>query len=261
MLLRITSLALLFIILLNQQIYSQLEEAKDKILLVPYKPSLYINYEEKTLVKENDKSSQYLRNFFRTSLNELLLNDLNADFLAKSILQDYTLKNDNSEEIIYSRASFYYDDAKSFNKPNISYNKQSSKLTKEGPKNRNAVRNGEVNDVIADDANMFMNVKFREKEEVLKILREMRADYILFISQFELRADYSNPYNVNSNNYKRKIKLHFTLLDKKLKYKTGGFVIMEFSSSKNDLNEIEKEVLASLSKELVKLVKKKLGLE
>ncbi len=217
------------------------------ILVVPYNPDLYINYEEIYISQKSKKSLQQLNNIFRKSLTGSVVNELSQYCKPVNMDNNYTYNSEDMLFRLYSKSAYFYDKAANIDK---NYTVLASNHSKLSGKEHNKGK-GELNSKISDNANKFLNVKFSEKSFLSSVSEQYKSNYILIITQFELKANYSNTYAVNSMTYKRRIKVHFSLFNKYGKFITGSFAYSDFSASINDVEEIIKQTMPVISQDIV----------
>ncbi|MFH2096332.1 MAG: hypothetical protein ABIJ16_11550 [Bacteroidota bacterium] len=221
-----------------------------QIVVVPYNPELYINYEELYLTKENGKSSGEINRYFRRELDTKLLVAFKKYCNVSSLLQSYT--NDDNDDIyrIYMKSAYSYEDAAFIPKDFIPLSKDQSELSDMQPKKKEQ-QEGDLVDVVRDNNRKFLHVRFSEKDYIYKMSQNYNCKYFLFINQFDLKGDYSNPYAVNSMTYQRRIKVHFSLYTSSGEFVTGSFAYYDFPAKENDLDTIVESYFPLIASDIV----------
>lgn len=247
-------LTYLLLIICVSTVNAQLDTAKIRkkiagsyILIVPYSSELYINYEELYISKVSSKSVQEINHKFSTSLNESLKNELNKYCTAECMQNNYTYDSNDMLFQLYAKSSYFYDKAANIEKNYSIFRSEHSNLSDNG---QNGIK-GELNSAISDNARKFMNVKFSERAFLPSVSKLYKSDYILIITQFELKGDYSNTYAVESMTYDRRLKIHYSLFDKNGKFITGSFSHSDFSATVNSIDEIIEATIPFISKDIV----------
>lgn len=259
-----------FLFLVSLNLFSQelkqktrAEKIKDKIILVvPFNPILYNNEASKEMIEASGMKYKQVQNFMRIELDKQIHKVISDSCKSRSLLQSYTTQSDWDElENIYANSDYFLDEAMSFNsgkkpvsgKSNVATDREEKKKGKEEKKG--AGNRGELQSDVRNNPGKFLNVKFREKDFLKNLAKRANADYFLFISQFEIKGDYSDPYKIQNMTYNREIKVNFSIFDHRGEYLYGSYAIMEFPAIQNDLQTISDEYFSKLAKEIVKNIR------
>ncbi|RLD49553.1 MAG: hypothetical protein DRI94_11005, partial [Bacteroidetes bacterium] len=75
-------------------------------------------------------------------------------------------------------------------------------------------------------------------------------DYFLFINQFEIRSDYSNPYSSGSGTYPRILKIHYSIYDAQGNFIFGSFAQTKLPPTENYLKNISQKYFPIIIKKM-----------
>lgn len=237
------------------------EKIKDKIILVvPFNPILYNNEASKEMIDASGLKYKQVQNFMRIELDKNIHKIISDSCKSRSLLESYTTQSDWDElENIYANSDYFLDNAMSysaikkplFGKSNVATDKEEKKK-KEIENQKDIGSKGDIRSDIKNNPDKFLNVKFREKDFLKNLAKRANVDYFLFINQFEIKGDYSDPYKIGKLSYNREIKVNFSIFGHNGNYLYGSYAIMNFPATENDIQKISDEFLSKIAKEIVK---------
>lgn len=244
------------------------EKLKEKtVLVVPFSLKLYNNEASKEMIEASGMQYKQVQNFMRIELDRNLHKAISDSCKSRSLLQSYTTQTDWDElEYIYANSDYFFAEAMSynpqkkplFNKSKVATDKEeeedkTKKKKKKKEEEEQEIRNnGDVRSDIRNDPDKFLNVKFREKDFLKNLSKKDNIDYFLFLNQFDIKGDYSDPYKVGNLSYNREIKVNFSIFSHDGQYLYGSYAIMEFPATENDLQKISDNYFEKLAREIVK---------
>ena len=241
------------------------EIANKLVLVVPFNPILYNNEASKEMIEQSQYKYKQVQNIMRLGLDKALHKVIADSSLSKSMLESYTTQSDWDElEYIYANCDYFFDQAMSwepgkktlFGKSKLSSDKDiddpKKSKKKEKKQKEEAKYDGELRSDIKNNPDKFLNVKFREKDFLKNYAKKNRIDFFLFINQFDIKGDYSDPYKVGSYSYNREIKVHYSVFNHDGKYLYGSYATSEFPATENDPVKVTEVYFMKLVKEIVK---------
>lgn len=242
------------------------EKLKEKIVLVvPFSLILYNNEASKEMIEASGMQYKQVQNFMRVELDRNLHKAISDSCRSRSLLQSYTTQTDRDElEYIYANSDYFLSEAMSynpqkkplFNKSKVATDKDADKKNKKKKKEEKEQKeinnNGDIQSDIRNNPDKFLNVKFREKDFLKNLSKRDNVDYFLFINQFEIKGDYSDPYKTGNLSYNREIKVNFSIFSNDGQYLYGSYAVMEFPATENNLQKISDNYFEKLAKEIVK---------
>lgn len=226
------------------------------VLVIPFSPRLYYNDADKDIAKQTGKTFEQIMNAFRIGYDFSLIKSLNDTCSAISILSGYTISNNEDIEDIYSNSVYIFENAMGFDKkkPNgyvHSHLMMSDKKAEKDLKKAKKHNGGEVVSPVKDVTNKFMHVKFDKASFIPELSKKYKADYVLFINQFEIIGNYLNPYKTGSNTNNMLIKVHYSLYSSQGKYLFGSFAGSEYPSTITDINKISSQYFFIVNSQII----------
>ena len=92
--------------------------------------------------------------------------------------------------------------------------------------------------VATETKDQLVNVKLQDPQLFSDLVQDYKAQYIVYLTQFELLGDYSNPYTVADNSYLRTIRVHYVIYNSLGKFVYGNIATTTFSAKVNDIDQI-----------------------
>jgi len=210
-------------------------------IVVPFNPQLYNNQDSRMMCEESKMSYGQLGNYIRTAFDSALTVYLKDSLNVVHLLENRTTGTASDIENLYSASKYQYTDRPEMLEDKSKYSMMRAQLKKKkkpAQEQKNGVQNGEVVSHKVDNSNRFMNVQFEDSDLIQSLILKYGAKYFLFITQFEILGDYSDPYKVAERRYTRTIKVHYSIFDAQGKFITGDFETSEFFAYENDIRKI-----------------------
>ena len=227
------------------------------VLVIPFSPRLYYNDADKEIAKQTGKTFEQIMNAFRIEYDNSLIKSLNDTCYAISILSGYTISNNEDIEDIYSNSIYVFEKAMGFDKkkPSGYVHSQlmmSDKKAEKDLKKAKKHNGGEVVSPVTDVTNKFMHVKFNSPSFLINLSTKYKADYVLFINQFEIIGNYLNPYKTGNNTNNMLIKVHYSLYESQGKYLFGSFAVEEYPSQLIEIEKISMQYFWQVNNQIIK---------
>jgi len=247
----------IFLIALFQTTFAQ---QKDKtILIVPFDTKLYNNEESDKMVKQSKMTYEQTVAHIKSSLDASITSAIKDSCKVYSLLRTYTTDAQTDLDIVHEQANYYL-----VNRPEnleekqqlsaIEKTKKKIKKTKAKTKKTTAPPKGEVVSVKTDNSDKFLSVKFPDPQLFIDLVLNYKANNILFITQFEIIGDYSNPYLVGQGKYPRNIRVHYVIYNSKGKFVKGDYEEVTYTSDENDINLVCTKYLPLIAKKIAKQI-------
>lgn len=244
----------------------KLEIQNKIVLVVPFNPTLYSNDASKEMIEQSGLKYKQVQNLLRIELDKSLHKAIADSCRSKGLLESFTTGGDNELDMIYSYSDYFFSEAMSYNpdrkplsdKSKLAIDKDDDPKKKKKKKKKDEeetpdIRSGgDLRSEVKNNSNKFFNVKFREKDFLKNYSKKDNIDYFLFINQFEIKGDYSDPYKAGNNSYAREIKIHFSIFNHDGEYLYGSFATIEFPAKINDPEKLAKNYFMKLAREVVK---------
>lgn len=225
------------------------------VLVIPFNQKIYNNDADEAIAKETGKTYDQILNYFRLAFDQQLIKSLNDTCHSISMLSSYTVSANEDLEMIYSVSNYVFSDAMDFDGEKRSlYLKSKLASEKKGGNNKkqkSGIRNGEIVSPINNVEDQFLHVKFTDKNLVKNIAYQYKVDYLLFINEFEIIANYTNPYNTGKNVNEMLIKVHYSLFNSTGKYIFGSFATAEYKAYIIDMTKISSDYFPIINKQII----------
>ena len=229
-------------------------------LIVPFNPKVYNNDADESISKETSKTYDQILNYFRLAFDQKLNEQLNDTCHSISMLASFTVSANEDLQLIYSISNYVLSEAMDFEDGKIgAFNK--SKLEPEKPKkyqkqkssnSSSGIQNGEVVSKVSRFSEQFLHVRFSDLNLIRNIAKSSKVDYMLFINEFEIIGNYTNPYNSGRNENDMMIKVHYSLYNSSGKYLFGSYATSQYKAFIVDMNKISELCFSDINKQIIK---------
>ena len=235
------------------------KKSDETVLLIPFRPDLYVNEMTREMVKASGMDDKQILNFFRSELDIALAAELIKVCKVNTLLGSFTATSAEDVELLYEKVNYFLQeaidlDAEKKEKKIPVLSKFEKKQSNKPEKKEAVIQKGELVSHRENPRDKFLNIKYSEKRLLPQIAQKYSADYLLFINQIEFTPDYSKPEKVTSGLYERKLKVHFSIFNKKGEFVFGSFAAVLFPNEMVKPNEIVKTTYAEAVAKIVALV-------
>lgn len=215
------------------------------ILIIPFDAKMYNNQESKAICEYSGVSYDKSIEKIRTDLDMHIYSALKDSMNVSSMLRTYTTDASTDMEVVHDNSVYYQSDkvVDDIDKPS----------KKSGAPNSSIIA-GEVVSVVTDNSEKLMNVKFQDPQLFRDLIQSYQAQYIVYLTQFELLGNYSDPYAVAENTYLRAIKVHYVIYNSLGKFVYGNIATTTFSAKVNDLDQICDQYLPRIAKQIARRI-------
>lgn len=221
------------------------------LLLIPFEPHMYQSDINRELFEANGLDSYEIRQRFIAGIDQSFLYTFNKKCDVNSFY--YLEENDR-----YKDLSFVYNNRK------LSYIYKSETLENDQlasiksifnkkKKNNNDKTRIEDGQIISKVEKGEKYMKAEANDQLLDSLnKKYRSDFILFVNELDIKNMYGNVYEMANMDYKRQIKLHYTLYSSNGNILSTGISSTYFPASENDINTIIEEYFPLLAQNIYK---------
>ena len=223
-------------------------------VVVPFSPRLYNNQDSRKMCEVSGMEYHQLGNYIRESFDSVLNAQMRDSINVIRLISSTTSGTANELETIYNISKYQFAD-----RPKALEDKSKFAMIRDqrAPKAKpassakgNGIHNGEIVTQRVDNTNRFMNVQFDDAEYIQSIIQKYGAKYFLFITQFDILGDYSNPYLVGEMRYPRTIKVHYSIFSADGTFITGDFESYQFFAYENNITEIVRNYFPTIAKNI-----------
>jgi len=217
---------------------------KQNVVIIPFENKMYISDIDKDLAQKNAMSYHEIKAKFRAALDQNIYIKLKPYYNPFSF---YTIEQqDAAKELSYISSSTGYkytviEQEEVVKKENIGskFIGKFKKKEKEAEYIEAGVQNGQIVSQV-DNRDKYMNTVVSNPNLIAKLNEKYNAKYYIFINQLDIKKGADDMYAAAEENYKREIKVHYTIIDQHGKEVSSGAIKTRFSSSQNDVDKIIK---------------------
>jgi hypothetical protein len=231
-----------------------LSPAERTTVVVPFNPNLYNNQDSPMMCEASKLNYGQLGNYIRSSFDSILVASMRDSVNVVNLIANTTTGTGSEVETIYSISKYQYAERPIAGTDNTKYammrDRMPARQREQQQQRPNGIHRGEIVSVKEDQSNKFMNVQFDDTDYIQSIIRKYGARYFLFITQFEILGDYSNPYRVADKTYLRTIKAHYSIFSADGRFIAGDFETAQFPAYENDIREISAKYFPAMAKNI-----------
>ena len=209
---------------------SQIIKDNRKVLVIPFNPKLYLSDADQNINRETKMTFNQIRHTFRVGLDFNVFTDIKKTFPSTSLLMLDTVKTKKDIEMIYEGIDYKYDPVPA---------DKNTKVKSDDYNSKSKIENGQLV-VKVDETKRFMNTTITNSDLLPYLQKKYGADLYVFINELDIKNEINNSGIAITDNYKRIISVHYTLMDATGQIITGGLATDKFPSNVN----IPKEIIA-----------------
>ncbi|MFW5852350.1 MAG: hypothetical protein ACOCWB_09005 [Bacteroidota bacterium] len=228
------------------------------VMLVPFDSKLFNNQESEVMLEDSDMTYEQSIQFFTTSLDEYLTRAVKDTMRIHSLLRTYTTDAYSDIDIVHQQSDYVLTERPqsiSEKKDLSAFQNAKSRFKKRKKLSPHiAPPDGEIVSDKEDNNNKFLSVKFVDSQVFIDLIQNYNVDYVVFITQFEILGDYSDPYAVAQQSYFRTIRVHYAIFDKSGKFVYGDYETNLFSASHNNISEVCSQNFPEIARKIMRRV-------
>ena len=224
-----------------------------KVIVIPFDPYLYFSDADDEIAAVSKMHRTKVRQAFRKRLNAYLEpKGFETIHLLGGTAKDSTTDLNRA----YSSISYTYDDV--MMKAVRPEEKPDSKKTFGNLKKQ--TKNTEVSlqaamlqsrSTLAKDEGKYFSVKIKDPNFFPFFNGKYRADYYIFVSQFEVKTNYENCLDRARQNYERTFVTHFSIFDKSGIQISGGRIKNAYESNSNNIEKILADNIPNMAERIM----------
>jgi hypothetical protein len=231
---------------------------KKSVMLVPFDSKLFNNQESEVMLEDSDMSYEQSIQFFTTSLDEHLTRAVKDAMRIHSLLRTYTTDAYSDIDIVHQQADYVLTERPQSmsEKKDLSAFQVAKKRFKKRKKTnpRVAPPDGEVVSEKEDNSDKFVSVKFSDPQVFIDLIQNYSVNYVVFITQFEILGDYSDPYAVAQQSYLRTIRVHYAIFDESGKFVYGDYETNTFLASQNVIADVCANYFPEIARKIMRRI-------
>lgn len=226
-----------------------------KVMIIPFEKNMYLCQVQTHLAQKSRKTHTEIVDFFRESTALELQNQflfryntislLHYDDTAKDLFKAYDAVKYNFEVVPVEVEE---------EEPKNALDKAKNLFKKKEPKPSKYER-GTTNDgqIVSrkNTEQKFANVVVQKQETLNYLSEKYHADLFVYVTEFDIENDMADQTAFINGEYKRLIKLHFSMVNAKGKIVEKGLISVPFPNNENDINKIRTLYLPVAAKKMM----------
>ncbi len=242
---------LLATFLMSTIVFSQVQKT---IVLIPFDSKMFNNQESDRMSEESSMTYEQSVQYFKSSLDEHITRALKDTCTLYSLLRTYTTDDNSDVDVIHQQANYVMSE-----RPTSVNKKKGLEAFGEKHKDKKAapienVSRGDVVSIREDNANKFVSANFPDPQLFIDLVQTYSANVIVFITQFEIVGDYSDPYLVGLGKFPRIIKVHYVIFDELGRFLKGNYVSTSYVEPIYNIPELCKIHFPEIAKKIARKI-------
>lgn len=223
---------------------------RQSLLLVPFESKMYITDVNKQLAEANNLSSAEILKRFTSAIDQSILYSFEQSCNVSSfyLLDDEESKTDLT--YVYQNRKLEYELVSETEEKSKTEKLKSKLKKKEDTRYQGASIVGGQIVSKRDDRERYMKAVIRDQKMLDSMVSKFDNNFFLFVNELDIRTNYSDATAMQSMNYTREIKLHYTLYHKNGEILSTGISRTTFPSTQNDINVIIKRYFSILAQQI-----------
>ena len=226
-----------------------------KVMIIPFEENMYLCGVQTHLAQHSRKTHNEIVQFFRESTVLELQNQFLYRYNTVSLLH----YNDTTKDFIkaYDAISYKFEIAPIENEEESSKktidkarNLFQKKTVKSSKFERGSTSDGQIVSLKNTDQK-FAAIVVRKKENIAFLSKKYNADLFVYVTEFDIENDMSNPSAFVNGEYKRLLKLHFSMVNKEGEVIEKGLVSIPFPNNQNSIYKIRTLYLPLAAKKMM----------
>ena len=228
---------------------------KSSVLVVPFESKMYISDIDKSLAQENELNFQDIKAKFRAALDREIFIALKQYF---NPLSFYSIEPQESRKelaYIYNSIGYKYEvvpEEVVVKKEGVG-KKLAGKFKKKKKEDKYikaGVQGGEVVSQV-DNREKYMKTTLPNPKLLPSLNRKYQATHYIFINELDIKRAANTMYQAAEDQYKRELKVHYTIFDAQGNEVSSGAIKSRFSSGQNDMDKIIKGQFPLIAERIV----------
>ncbi|MFO7878469.1 MAG: hypothetical protein ACQES0_07475 [Bacteroidota bacterium] len=234
------------------------DDYNQRILILPFDPSIYVNDASDMWVKNSDMNHDELKNYLRNQLNRRIQLALVDSCKPIDLTQSYTTEARNDLLGLYTTTAYEMRRAMPDKKEEGGENKflgkffekrKEKKYTDSVVKTRR--ESGEIRGKRYNTNDKYLHVIYTNPDFIPELAKRRNLDKILFVNQLEIQGSYGNPYISGDGEASRLIKVHYSLYNKSGILLHGGFSSTTIPFRLNDVETVVEDYFPAIVRQIM----------
>jgi hypothetical protein len=236
-------LILFFIFFNNRTSCAQDFTVKDslkahKVMLIPYDPRYYLSDADRDILEQSKIDPIKFRSDFRHNIDRTVQRAISGSYECISLLNDTADALESTMYKILGSTGYRYEKAIPITPKPIDDNRVIIKSKNDDPKNHIDSKTASQYIPVKKDA-LYMQAIVNKPEKLFEELyNQYQTDIFVFITQFDIKTNYSSCMDIANKIYRREVMVHFTVYNKQGNLLAGSYATAFFPSNSNEPNKI-----------------------
>ncbi len=228
---------------------------KSSVLVVPFESKMYLSDIDKDLGKANELSFQDIKAKFRAALDREIFIALKQYY---NPLSFYAIEPQESRAelgYVYNSIGYKYEvvpEQEVVKKENAAKKLigKFKKKEKEDEYIQAGMQGGQIVSQV-DNREKYMKTTLPNPKLLPNLNSKYKASHYVFINQLDIKRSADKRYVASEEQYKREIKVHYTIFDNEGKEVSSGAIKSRFPSNQNDMDKIIKVQFPLIAQRIV----------
>jgi hypothetical protein len=217
---------------------------KNSVLVIPFESKMYLSDIDRDLAQKNELNFQEIKAKFRAALDREIFIALKAYYNPLSFYSFEPKESRAELAYIYNSIGFKYEvmPEEVVVKKETAGKKLLNKFKKKEKEEEYieaGIQNGEIISQV-DNREKYMKTKIANEKLLPNLNKKFSASHYVFINQLDIKRSADMRYVASEEQYKREIKVHYTIFDNTGKEVSSGAIKSRFASGQNDIDKIIK---------------------
>jgi hypothetical protein len=201
---------------------------RNSVLVIPYRPAMHFSDTDTDISSGSEMNVSEMRAILRSGIIKELNKKFAEVYDVKGLKNDFVMDNNTDVEALYHAVYFGSDSVYPLKDPERFAVKDTSREKKSTTKKPSKIK----------PETTYINVGVYDKELIPDLAEKQEADYIIFLNEIDINTHFDDCLNLALKIYRRDLKVHYTIFDKRGKQVYGDVAVSHFGSNSNDVNEI-----------------------
>ncbi|MEQ8907688.1 MAG: hypothetical protein RIC95_00720 [Vicingaceae bacterium] len=223
---------------------------QQSLLVVPFERSMYLSDVNPAIARANQMTTDQIVDRFTAAVDQ----SLRSAFQEKCDVSSFYLVEEEEMETdlnyIYSKLKLEYElVSETEEKSKLQGLKDKLKGEEDNRYQRGSIQNGQVVSK-RDDRKRYMKAVVKDNNMLDSMHYKFDNKYFLFVNELDLQNNYTDGVNMQQMQYKRVIRLHYTLYHKDGQILSTGVSKTNFPATENDIDVITRKYFPILAQQI-----------
>jgi len=216
-----------------------------KIMIIPFEEHMYLCGIQSKLAAESHKNHKEIVRFFRYGVAAELQNKFLYLFNTTSLIH----MQDTTQDLLrtYASIGYKFEVAEGF-EDEESEKKKKKKVSKRSAETK--IKNGQLVSRISTEQK-FASLHLRDEKILQYLSQKYQSDLFLFLTEMDIENDLSDQLALANNQYRRKLKIHYAVINSQGQFISKGIVQTTFSNKENNIELIKSKYFPVLAEKLI----------